>query len=266
MNERAELAAIALRVAQEAAALLRRGYRSRPHADEKGRADLVTAFDRESEALILARLAELAPGIPVVGEEGTSEEASTRARDGRVFWVDPLDGTTNFVHGHPFFCVSIGLAEDDRPVAGAIVAPALGTSWLGVVGPGGGATRDDVPCAVSCTEDLERALLATGFPADRTRAPDDNFDAFVRVKRVCRGIRRCGSAALDLALVADGTYDGYWERRLHGWDVMAGAALVLAAGGRVTDLVGAAPVYSVGRIVASNGRVHGALLAQLRAS
>lgn len=257
MNERRELAAIALRVADEAAALLRGGYRTRPRADEKGRADLVTAFDRAAEDLITQRLGELAPGVPVVGEEATSEAASQTRRSGPVFWVDPLDGTTNFVHGHPFFCVSIGLAVDDEPVAGVIVAPVLGTRWVGVVG--GGVTRDGAPCAVSPTGALSEALLATGFPAERTRAPDDNFDAFVRVKRLCRGVRRCGSAALDLALVADGTYDGYWERRLHAWDVFAGAALVLAAGGLITALDGGPPRYAVGHLLATNGLLHEAL-------
>ncbi len=265
--DRGDLAAIALLVAEEAATLVAAGYRSRPRADEKGRHDLVTDFDRASEELLASRLASLAPGVAVVGEEASGE---TTSRPGLVFYVDPLDGTTNFVHGHPYWCVAVGLMEDDRPVAGAVVAPSLGLRWVGWVDPSGAgagaALRNGKPCATSAESDLGDALLATGFPAARDHAPDDNFDTFVAVKRAARGVRRCGSAAIDLCMVADGTYDAYWERRLHAWDVVAGSAVVLAAGGTVTALDGGPPDYHVGRVVASNGHLHRALLDVIAAS
>ena len=112
---------------------------------------------------------------------------------------------------------------------------------------------------MSETSEIEQALVATGFPYDRSRAPDDNFGSFVRVKRVAQAVRRCGSAAVDLCLVADGTYDAYWERRLNAWDVAAGAAVVLSAGGKLTALDGGPVNLSVGHLIASNGHVHEAL-------
>lgn len=258
-------ASVALQAAEEAAALAAEGYRSRPVPDKKGRHDLVTEFDRASEALLYARLPVLAPGIPVVGEEHTGS-GETEHRKGLVWYVDPLDGTTNFVHGHPFWCVSVGLMEDDRPIAGAIVAPSLALRWVGWVDPEGArtATRNGAPCSVSATAELDDALIATGFPARRNDPPHDNFGSFVALKRAAQAVRRCGSAAIDLAMVADGTYDAYWERRLHAWDTTAGGAIVLAAGGRVTALDGGMPDYHVGRIVASNGLLHGKVVDVLR--
>ncbi|APR83220.1 Inositol-1-monophosphatase [Minicystis rosea] len=260
-SERARYAAIARLVAEEAGALVARGYRSRPHADRKGRHDLVTEFDRASEELLISRLALLTPNVPVVGEEHSS--GTTQQRAGLVWYVDPLDGTTNFVHGHPFWCVSVGLCEDDRPIAGAVVAPSTALAWVGYVDPEGRASvalRNGQPCAVSVTSALENAMVATGFPAQRDRAPHDNFASFMAVKRTAQAVRRCGSAAMDLCFVADGTYDGYWERSLHAWDTVAGSALVEAAGGKVTALDGGAPNHHVGHIVASNGALHAELV------
>ena len=248
-----ELARIALEVASEAGALLAKGWRTRPTAESKqSLVDLVTEWDLESERLIRERLAERAPGVPVVAEEHGGSRGS-----GPTFYCDPLDGTTNYVHGHPFWAVSIGVLDGATPVAGAVVAPSLGTTW---VGWGAQAERSGERCRVSSTTALGDALLATGFPPDRSQEPDNNFPAFTRVKRRCRGVRRCGSAAIDLCLVADGTYDGYWERRLHAWDVAAGAAIVLGAGGTLTALDGGPAKLEVGHLVASNGQIHQALL------
>lgn len=250
LNE-AGYASLALEVATEAAAQLLRGYRSRPTPTEKARRDLVTEFDLASEALIVARLSAATPALGLVAEEGGGE------RRDLSWFCDPLDGTTNFVHGHPFWAVSIGLLEQGRPVAGAVVAPALGLSWHGY--RGGPAQRAAAICHVSETSELEQALVATGFPPDRSTAPQNNLESFARVKKVVRGVRRCGSAALDMCLVADGTYDAYWERRLNAWDLAAGAAILLAAGGTLTALDGGAPDLSIGHVIASNGRVHAAL-------
>jgi myo-inositol-1(or 4)-monophosphatase len=244
-------ASLALEVATEAGQLLLGGYRKRPVPTEKAKRDLVTEFDLASEARIRARLTEATPELGLVAEEGGGE------RKPLSWFCDPLDGTTNFVHGHPFWSVSIGLLDEGKPVAGAVVAPALGLTWLGFAG--GPALRSGEPCHVSETSDLEQALVATGFPPDRQTAPANNLATFVRVKQVVRGVRRCGSAALDMCLVADGTYDAYWERRLNAWDLAGGAAVLLAAGGTLSALDGGPVDLSVGHLIASNGRVHGEL-------
>jgi myo-inositol-1(or 4)-monophosphatase len=250
----AALAALALAAAREAASLCAQGYRSHPSADAKGKKDLVTEFDRRSEALLVERLAPI--GYPIVGEEGARVGGAAE----RIWYVDPLDGTANFVHGHPFWSVSVGLCERGEPICGAVVAPAIALFWHGYRGAETNAFRNDDVCRVSDTGALEDSLVATGFPRERDRHPDDNFATFIRVKRAALGVRRCGSAAVDLCMVADGTYDGFWERRLSAWDTVAGAAIALAAGARVTALDGGTPDYAIGHLVASNGRIHDALL------
>ena len=250
-----ELAQIALEVASEAAQILVAGFRKHPIVREKARADLVTEYDLASERVIRQRLAERTPEIAIVAEEQGGTAASG---EGLTWYCDPLDGTTNFVHGHFFFCVSIGIAKAGLPIAGAVVAPALDTTWQAY--SGGPALRNGEPCRVSATTELADALVATGFPSDRSQAASNNFAAFTNVKRQVRGIRRCGSAAIDLCLVADGTYDAYWERRLNAWDVMAGSALVLSAGGKLSALDGTPPDLSVGHVLASNGLLHAHLL------
>ena len=250
-----QLAKVALEVAEEAAALVMRAYRCGISPSEKGRADLVTEYDVLSERLIRRRLGERTPGVPIVGEEEGGNP------EGPTWYCDPIDGTTNFVHGHPFFCVSIGLMESNTPLCGAVVAPALATSWLA---HGKHAFRNGAPCKVSDTLLLSEALLGTGFPPAASRGnPEDNVDTFRRVLPHARGIRRCGAAAIDLCFVADGTYDAYWERKLNAWDVAGGAAVVLAAGGTITNLLGEPPDLKVGQILASNGHVHEAQLALL---
>ncbi|MBM4364538.1 MAG: inositol monophosphatase [Deltaproteobacteria bacterium] len=252
-TEAAALATIALDVARDAAALLLAGYRTRPAPTEKARADLVTEWDLRSEERIREQLALRTPGVAIVAEEGGGE------RGGLTWYCDPLDGTMNFVHGHPFFAVSVGAVDAHGPLAGAVVAPALGLLYRG--GRGVGAFRGDAPCRVSETTKLSAALLATGFPPDRRRAPENNFPAFERVKPVVHGVRRCGSAAIDCCFVADGTYDGYWERALHAWDIAAGAAIALGAGARLTARTGGPVDLSVGHLLLTNGRIHDELLA-----
>jgi len=253
-----ELVALALSAAREAAALVLAGWRKHPVIEHKGAIDLVTSFDRDSERLLRDRLLGAVP-FAIVGEE----EGGTRATggEGATWYIDPLDGTTNFVHGHPFFCVSIGLFVGARPVVGAVVAPALRTEWTGATLVG--ATRDGEACAVSQVPRFDDALLATGFPYDRRTSRENNFDAFVAIKKQVQAVRRCGSAAIDLCFVGDGTYDGYWERKLRPWDMAAGSAIVRAAGGRVTTFDGAPEDLLVGDVVATNGRIHDALVSAL---
>ncbi len=262
MDERKDMAAECAAIAGEAAALVMTGYRSRPRVDEKETNDLVSEFDRRSQDLILGRLDAAFPGVRVIAEEGAGGEVELT--DGLVLTVDPIDGTTNFVHGHPFWCVAIGALFDRVPIVGAVVAPCLAIAWQGATNDEEGpswVTRNGAPCAVSATAKLGASMLATGFPPDRTHAPWNNFDSFMRVKKTARAVRRCGAAAIDLAFVADGTYDGYWERRLLLWDSAAASALVLAAGGRITAIGGGPARYERGHLVATNGLIHDALVA-----
>jgi myo-inositol-1(or 4)-monophosphatase len=252
-----ELALIAERVAGEAGLLAARGFRRPQAVTHKSMLDLVTESDMASEDLIRERLTKETPAIPVVAEE----RGGTPSPD-LSWYVDPIDGTTNYAHGHPVWCVSIGLVSAGDFVAGAVAAPAIQTSWLG--GAGLPARRNGELCAVSETTELDQALLATGFPYDRRTSPENNFAAFVALKKLAFGVRRCGSAALDLCFVADATYDGYWERKLAAWDFAAGAAIVLAAGGRISDLRGAGVDLGLGNIMATNGQLHEALQVAVR--
>ncbi|MBK6532519.1 MAG: inositol monophosphatase [Deltaproteobacteria bacterium] len=195
-----------LAAAREAAAVLMEGYRRPVEVEHKGPIDLVTRWDRASEDRLRAALARAFPGVTLVAEESSTGAAP----DGLALWADPLDGTTNFVHGLPLFAVSIGLAAGPTLLAGAVVAPALGLAWHGARGHG--AYRNGIPCQVSATASLDRALLATGFPYDNATNPLDNFAEFAALTRRSRGVRRCGAASLDLCFTADGTFDGYWER------------------------------------------------------
>lgn len=254
-----ELRDATVAIAAEAAALIMTGYRNPGAIHKKGRIDLVTDYDLRSEALILERLDRLCPGDTIIAEETRHAPAS-----GRTWYVDPIDGTTNFAHGHPFFCVSIALYVGTTPWLGVINAPALDVVWK--CAAGSGSFRNDVRCRVSDTASLDDALLATGFPYDRATSEDNNFAEFMAIKRRARGVRRCGSAALDLALVADGTYDGYWEQKLKAWDMAAGAALILEAGGTLSDYAGNAGDPRNGQLIASNGRVQGELFDAITAA
>jgi myo-inositol-1(or 4)-monophosphatase len=254
-----KLTSIALSTARAAAEWVEGGHRSQPSYERKqSDADLVTRYDVESEQLIRRILAEQTPDLPIVGEEQGGQA------DARPTWfLDPIDGTTNFAHGHPFYAVSIGLLQQGVPLLGAVVAPALKCEWYGYVG--GGAFRNGQRCAVTRQSTLSDALVSTGFsPVTRRLGhPEDNLAAFCRVSPHVRDLRRCGSAALDLCLVADGSYDAYWERRLAPWDVAAGSAILLAAGGRLTNLTGGPYNLNSGYLLASNGLIHDSLIALL---
>lgn len=250
-----ERLALAERLARLAGDELMRWFGRTLEIDRKGAVDLVTAADRAAEALIARGLAEAFPGDDFLGEE---TGASGRGDASWRWVVDPLDGTTNFVHGLPRFAVSIGAWFQGEPTLGVITAPAEGHVYVAATGRG--ASKDGVPIRVSTTDTLGDALLATGFPYDRR----DTVDELLRPLRAAllagRGIRRMGAAALDLVDVARGAFDGYWEPRLSPWDVAAGVVLVREAGGCVTGFGGAPFDPARPHIVASNGRLHASLL------
>ncbi|MCB9596308.1 MAG: inositol monophosphatase [Sandaracinaceae bacterium] len=226
------------------------GFRGATGARAKGEGgDLVTEYDERCEALLRDRLGALLPEAAFVGEESGGSAA------GLAWHVDPIDGTGNYAHGHPWFCLSIGLWSDEGPVAGVIHAPAMGLTYAAARGRG--ARRNGQAIAVSETAGLDAALLATGFPHDRATNPDNNYAAFVALDARSHGVRRCAAAALELAIVADGGYDGFWDRGLSSWDVAAAVCLIEESGGRVTHLSGA-PFALAAKvdILASNGRLH----------
>jgi myo-inositol-1(or 4)-monophosphatase len=242
--------------AEETGRLLLEGWRAeRLTIEHKGSIDLVTDYDRKAQALLEARLEAFGFGHVVAEEQTDALEGAWG--EGWVWFVDPIDGTTNFAHGHPFFAVSVGLAFDGEPRWGVVCAPGLGVTW--VTAPDG-VRRNGALVTVSQRGALAESVVATGFPYDRATDEENNLRETVTIAPRVRGIRRCGAASLDLCLVAEGTYDGYWEQKLKPWDCCAGVALVRAAGGRVTDYGGGPMQLRLGRLVATNGRVHGELV------
>jgi myo-inositol-1(or 4)-monophosphatase len=249
----AETLRVAQEIAREAGRILLEGWGTRPAVSYKSEdINLVTEYDKRSEALIVERLARAFPQDRIVAEEGTS---AGEARPGaRIWYVDPLDGTTNFAHGFPLFSVSLGLWMDGRAVAGVVEAPAVGWSFAGTT-TGTPSTFNGKPISPSTTERLSRGLLVTGFPYERNPV-QNNLAEWTAFTQEAQGTRRLGSAALDLCFVACGWLDGYWERKLHPWDLVAGAAIVEGAGGRATELDGSPFVGTTGRVLASNGLIH----------
>ncbi|MGQ0722366.1 MAG: inositol monophosphatase family protein [Candidatus Eiseniibacteriota bacterium] len=200
----------------------------------KGDVDLVTQADRASEDRIVRIVRERFPDHAVLAEEGGGTPAR---RDAEFLWVvDPLDGTTNFAHGLPIWSVSIGVLRHGAPFAGVVLDPSRGECFRAQRGEG--AWLDGRRIRVSDSAALDRALLVTGFPYDVRSSPVNNLDHFERFLLRSRAVRRLGSAALDLAYVACGRFDGFWELKLHPWDMAAGALLVEEAGGRVTRFGG----------------------------
>lgn len=241
----AELANTA-RLAAEAGGRALEGHFGRlERIREKGRAgDLVTEADEAAEAAVLAVLAERSPGVGVL-----AEESGRRAGSGDLEWcVDPLDGTTNFAHSFPFFATSVGLTWRGLPLLGALAVPALRQFFWAA--PGHGAWCNDTPMQVSGAELLGDSLLATGFAYDRHGRLDNNYAEFAWFTHRTRGVRRPGAAAVDLAYVAAGQLDGYWERGLSPWDLAAGVALVELAGGVVCGYDGSPLEISSGRLIA----------------
>jgi myo-inositol-1(or 4)-monophosphatase len=252
----------AAEIAREAGARLREFYAQGVETEYKGDVDIVTVADRTVEKLIRTRLGEAFPDHGVYGEEGTRERMEGEFR----WYVDPLDGTTNFAHGFPQFCVSLGLEhraagikadEDGTLVAGVIYDPLRDEMFTAERGRG--TQLNGKAAKVSRNAELAEALLATGFPS-RKRHASPNIHFYQEFTLRSHGVRRAGSAALDLAYVACGRMDAFWEFNLNPWDTAAGILLVEEAGGRVTDFAGARFQLKSDEILASNGLIHEELI------
>ncbi len=226
--------------------------------DFKGEVNLVTEADRRSERMIFDIISSAFPDDQFLAEEGTSSEG----RSGYIWIVDPLDGTTNFAHGLPHFCVSIAVAQGNELKAACIFNPNLDECFTAVAGEGAFLNQKSI--GVSAIAKLSDSLLATGFPYDIRRTDDDNLANFARFYKSSQGVRRAGSAALDLAYVACGRFDGFWEHKLSAWDIAAGMLLVTEAGGRLSDFDGNRSSIHKGEIVASNGLIHQEMLEVLK--
>jgi myo-inositol-1(or 4)-monophosphatase len=251
---------LAERLAREAGAIQRERYEGELVVATKSESiDLVTDVDHACEKLIVDALAELRPGDAILAEEGSGEDTA----DAAWRWIiDPLDGTTNYAHGYPRFCVSIGVEHKRIGVVGVVYDPLLDELFCGVRGCG--ATLNGRSIHVSSEDDMGQAMLATGFAYDVHRSDDDNINHFAEIVKAARALRRDGSAALDLCYVAAGRLDGYWELKLHPWDVAAGIVIVEEAGGRTSDFSGAESCRTGRETVVSNGPLHNAMLEILR--
>ena len=254
-----EVLDLAIGLARQAGEIQRDRYESRLEIRTKSAAiDLVTEVDQQCEALIVAGIEGARPEDEILAEEGGAHERA----DASWRWIiDPLDGTVNYAHGFPRFCVSIGVEYRGERQVGVVYDPLLDECFYAV--RGAGAYLGERPLRVSKTPVLPEALVATGFAYDVHRSDTDNLKNFSLMLKAARGLRRDGSAALDLCYVAAGRLDAYWEFKLHPWDVAAGILIVEEAGGRVTSSSGS-PVPEAGDdILSSNGSIHDEILAIL---
>ncbi len=239
-----------IEIAREAGIFLKNKLNSVHTIDYKGEINLVTEVDKISEKMITSKINTLFPNHDILSEEFTHIERGSDFR-----WIiDPLDGTTNYAHGYPFFCVSIALEKLGTMIVGIIYDPILDEMF--VAEKGKGAFLNDREIHVSNTHGIIKSLLATGFPYDIREDRQNNLNYFNEMILKAQAIRRAGSAALDLAYVAAGRFDGFWELKLNPWDTAAGWLLVKEAGGIVTDMSGSDYYLESSFIVASNGRIH----------
>ncbi|MGC1402319.1 MAG: inositol monophosphatase family protein [Thermodesulfobacteriota bacterium] len=241
---------LAMEAVLAAGKILKQGFHKKKPYQKKGAIDLVTEWDFKSQETILAILKSHFPDADYLVEESGSER-----RPSPYCWVlDPLDGTTNFVHGFPFFCVSLALGYENVPLLGIVYNPELKETYWALKGQG--AFFNGRPLRVSPLTKVSQSLLATGFPYNIKKTHGQIIERFERVITRAQGVRRPGSAALDLCWVAKGVIDGFWEQYLKPWDTAAGLLLVEEAGGKVTDFAGHPYHIEKKQILATNGRIH----------
>ncbi len=256
-TELTELTGFAKDLAVQAGAILRKGFATSHRVHYKGRIDPVTEIDLKSEQFIIRSIIRRYPHHSFLAEEGTGSGVVSEYR-----WViDPLDGTVNFAHGFPVYCVSIALEYQGEVVLGAVYDPERHELFWGCRGQS--ARLNDRKIAVSSEKKLERALLATGFAYDIGHAKRNNLGLFARMAKKAQGIRRPGSAAIDLCWLACGRIDGFWELKLHPWDTAAACLFVQSAGGRISRIDGRPYTISDPDLLASNGYLHGSMKAVL---
>jgi myo-inositol-1(or 4)-monophosphatase len=258
--ETAKFLSVAWDAANAAGTLLRETWQQPKIIDYKGAIDLVTSVDRESERRIVEVLQKNFPGHAVLAEEATDLLGT---QSSHRWIIDPLDGTTNFAHSYPQFCVSIALERDGEVIMGLVHDPLRRECFRAVKDQG--ATLNDSSLRISTVKELDKALLATGFPYDQREKADFYLGFFKAFMTRSQGIRRNGSAALDLCYVACGRVDGFWELKLRPWDTAAGALMVEEAGGRVTDLSGNKFSIWGEETLASNSAIHDEMIDVARA-
>jgi myo-inositol-1(or 4)-monophosphatase len=248
----------ALQAVNEAGKILKDGLGRVYEISHKREIDLVTEIDRLSEERIITIIRDQYPGHEILAEEGGKRKGSSMCR-----WIiDPLDGTTNYAHGYPCFCISIALEENGEVIYGVVYDPTR--EELFTVEKGKGAKLNGKLIAVSQVEKLTDSLLCTGFPYDIRERKETNLDHFQRFIMKAQAVRRDGAAALDLCYVAMGRFDGFWELKLSPWDMAAGSLMVIEAGGTVSDFAGNDFTLSSSKIVASNGRIHQEMIEVLK--
>ncbi len=241
-------------IVEKTGIMLKEKIKSNLNIEHKGRIDIVTEMDKKSEKLITGFLMEKFPDHSFVAEEGTNVDGNS----GFVWYIDPLDGTTNYAYNIPWYAVSIGLHKDGIPFSGVVYNPANGEMFTAQAGEG--VFLNGEPIKVSEREELTQCVLATGFPYYIKEKPDRVMGNLQKFLVNTHGVRRFGAAALDLAYTAAGIYDGFWEEGLKPWDTAAGILMVMEAGGKVSDYNG--DNYNIGKdtIVASNGKIHSAMV------
>ena len=248
----------AIEMARKAGIFLKNKLPSVHTIDYKGEINLVTEADTISEEIITSKITSLFPDHDILSEEFTSIDRGSDFR-----WIiDPLDGTTNYAHGYPFFCVSIALERLDTIIVGVIYDPMLDEMFVAEKGKGAFLNQREIHVSNTC--EMIKGLLATGFPYDIRQDGNNNLNYFNEMILKAQAIRRAGSAALDLAYVAAGRFDGFWELKLNPWDVAAGWLLVEEAGGMVTDIDGNNYFLKSPSILASNERIHGEMIDVLK--
>jgi myo-inositol-1(or 4)-monophosphatase len=246
-------------LARKAGAILRDGYSKEHKVDYKGVIDLVTEVDHQSEAFLLGEVQRDFPDHHILSEESGVIKGS----DEHAWFIDPLDGTVNYAHHIPLFSVSIAYASKGVLTFGAVYDPMRDEMFLAERGKG--ATLNGEPIKVSTTSELQKSLLVTGFPYDAWNTEQDNFANFVKFAKLTQGVRRLGSAALDLSYVASGRFDGFWELALKPWDVAAGGLIAEEAGARVTNVNGNADYVSPPQsVIAATPGIHEKMLNELR--